>query len=353
VIGAPEIIALVLFAALLVYTLSGGADFGGGMWDLFARGARAPAQRALVERAIAPVWEANHVWLIVAVVLLFSAFPPAFAALSTRLHLPLTALLVGIVLRGSALVFRQYGGPGAAHRWQRVFAIASAATPFFLGAVLGAVTSGAGSARQLMAWVAPLPLATGAAAVALCAYLAAVYLTVEADQAHPAEADPAEADPADQAGALAGDFRRRAVAAWAALAVAALACAGAAWLDAPGFARRLFGSAWSAPLVAAAVITALAALHALVRRRYRRARALAILEATALLGGWGAAHAPHLIAPDLTVRGAAAPPATLSILAPVLIVGALIVLPALYWLLRVFKSQPPPAPPRPPDDPRS
>jgi cytochrome bd ubiquinol oxidase subunit II len=339
VIGAPELIALVLFAALLVYTLSGGADFGGGMWNLLARGARAPAQRALVERAIAPVWEANHVWLIVAVVLLFSAFPPAFAALSTRLHVPLVALLVGIVLRGSALVFRQYGGPDAAHRWQRVFAIASAATPFFLGAVLGAVTSGAGSARELMAWVAPLPLATGAAAVALCAYLAAVYLTVEA------AADPAGGD------ALAGDFRRRALAAWLAVAAAALVCAGAAWVDAPGFASRLFGSAWSAPLVAAAILSALAALHALWRRRYRAARALAMIEATALLGGWGAAHAPHLIAPDMTVRGAAAPPVTLAILAPVLLVGAVIVLPALYWLMRVFKA--PPVPPGPPGDRRS
>jgi cytochrome d ubiquinol oxidase subunit II len=339
VIGAPELIALVLFAALLVYTLSGGADFGGGIWDLLARGARAPAQRALVERAIAPVWEANHVWLIVAVVLLFSAFPPAFAALSTRLHVPLVALLVGIVLRGSALVFRQYGGPGAAHRWQRVFAIASAATPFFLGAVLGAVTSGAGSAHQLMAWVAPLPLATGAAAVALCAYLAAVYLTVEAS----GQADDA----------LAADFRRRALAAWVAVAVAALVCAGAAWVDAPGFARRLFGSAWSAPLVAAAILSALAALHALWRRRFRAARALAMVEASALLGGWGAAHTPFLIAPDMTVRGAAAPPVTLAILAPVLVVGAVIVLPALYWLMRVFKSPERPVPPRRPGDPRS
>ena len=101
-------------------------------------------------------------------------------------------------------------------------------------------------------------------------------------------------------------------------------------------------------------MSALAALHALWRRRYRVARALAVLESTALLGGWGAAHAPYLIAPDLTVRGAAAPPVTLAILAPVLVVGAVIVLPALYWLLRVFKSpQRPVPPPRPPGDPES
>ncbi len=172
--GAPELIAAVLFGALLLYTVSGGADFGGGMWDLVARGRLAGPQRRLVDRAIAPVWEANHVWLIVAVILLFTAFPPAFAAITTRLHVPLTALLIGIVLRGSALVFRQYGAPGAAARWQRVFAATSAVTPFFLGASLGAITSGSASDRDLLAWATPLPFATGAAAIALCAYLAAV-----------------------------------------------------------------------------------------------------------------------------------------------------------------------------------
>jgi cytochrome d ubiquinol oxidase subunit II len=356
-LGAPELVALVLSGALLLYVMSGGADFGGGAWELFARGPRAAGQRRLVERAIAPVWEANHVWLIAAVVLLFTAFPPAFAALATRLHVPLTALLLGIVLRGSALVFRQYGDPQTAPRWGRVFAVASAATPFFLGAVLGAVTSGAASERDLLAWVAPLPVAAGCAAVALCAYLAAVYLTVEASAPVPdprpdSPADP-QADPEGPAepGAralLALDFRRRAIAAWLAVAAAAVACGAAARADAPRFAGRLFGSAWSAPLHAAALAAAIGAVAALARRRYRWARALAIAQVAAMCAGWGAAHAPFLVAPDVTVRGAAAPPATLALLAPVLVAGAALVLPALYLLLRVFKSRPPPRsrPPR-------
>ncbi|HWM86466.1 MAG TPA: cytochrome d ubiquinol oxidase subunit II [Kofleriaceae bacterium] len=325
----PEIIALVLFASLLLYALSGGADFGGGMWDLFARGRLGAAQRKLVERAIAPVWEANHVWLIVAVVLLFTAFPPAFAALATRLHVPLTALLIGIVMRGSALVFRQYGAPGSARRWHRVFAVASAVTPFFLGAVLGAVTSGDASQTDLMAWLAPLPIATGAAAVALCAYLAAVYLTVEAT-----------ASSTDESAELTENFRRRAIAAWIALAAAAAASAAVARVHAPAFAARLFGSAWSEILVIAAAAAAIGALVALIRRRYRLARALAVAQVVAVLGGWGAAHAPTIIAPDVTVQSSVAPPATLAVLAPVLIGGAVLVLPALYWLLRVFKSRP-------------
>ena len=332
--GAPELLALVLSGALLVYVLSGGADFGGGIWDLFTRGPRAEAQRRLIERAIAPVWEANHVWLIVAVVLLFTAFPPAFAALSTRLHVPLVALLVGVVLRGSALVFRQYGGPGGAPAWGRVFAVASAATPFFLGAVLGAITSGSASERDLLAWIEPLSIATGLAAVALCAYLAAVYLTVEASARLGGEALEA---PSHE---LADDFRRRAIAAWIALGAATAACGVVAGLDTPRFARHLFTSAWSAPIGAGAALAAVAALVALVRRRYRAARALAIVHAAGLLCAWGAAHSPLLIAPDITVRSAAAPPVTLRVLAPVLIVGAGLVLPALYWLLRVFKRPP-------------
>jgi len=388
-VSAAEIIALVISGALLLYVLSGGADFGGGIWDLAARGPRAAAQRRLVERAIAPVWEANHVWLIVAVVLLFSAFPPAFAALANRLHVPLTALLLGIVLRGSALVFRQYGGPEAAHRWQRVFAISSAATPFFLGAVLGAVTSGAASEADRLAWLAPLPLAAGAAAAISCAYLAAVYLTVEAEaQAEKAGPGPAgerdrgsvvsirPTEPAVRRGAdevggvprrhrpaergsakprlgarggstdasseLVRDFRRRAVAAHVALAASVAACAAAAHASAPGFADRLFGSPWSAPLLAGAALAAGAAFAALFGRRFRLARAFAVLETSALCAAWGAAHAPALIAPDLTVANAAAPAETLEILVPVIAIGAVVIAPALLLLLRVFKASPPP-----------
>ena len=139
------LLALAIVGALILYVLTGGADFGGGVWDLLARGPRATAQRALIDRAIAPVWEANHVWLILVVVLLFGAFPPAFSALATGLHLPLTALLVGIVFRGSAFVFRKYGGGGraASRRWGVVFAVASLVTPICLGVTIGAVTAGA------------------------------------------------------------------------------------------------------------------------------------------------------------------------------------------------------------------
>src|SRR5712671_2575179 len=102
------LIAAVMLASLILYALMGGADYGGGMWDLLASGPRAPHQRHAIVEAMAPIWEANHVWLILVIVLLFTAFPSAYAAATTALHIPLTLMLLGIVARGSAFVFRQY-----------------------------------------------------------------------------------------------------------------------------------------------------------------------------------------------------------------------------------------------------
>src|SRR5262245_55702390 len=102
------LLAGAMMVSLTFYALMGGADFGGGVWDLFAFGPRKRAQRELIAEAIGPIWEANHVWLILVIVILFTAFPPAFAAIATALHIPLTLMLVGIVLRGSAFTFRSY-----------------------------------------------------------------------------------------------------------------------------------------------------------------------------------------------------------------------------------------------------
>ena len=126
-IGLPEIIAGVIAIALNGYVVTGGADFGGGVWDLFATGARRERQRELIADSIAPIWEANHVWLIVVVVVLFTGFPSVFSMVATVLHIPLTIMLVGVVLRGAAFVFRSYGSSTDAqrHRWGATFAVAS------------------------------------------------------------------------------------------------------------------------------------------------------------------------------------------------------------------------------------
>jgi cytochrome d ubiquinol oxidase subunit II len=205
------IIAGLMAGALILYALLGGADYGGGVWDLLATGPRAREQRQLIADAIAPVWEANHVWLILVLVILFTAFPPAFAAIGTALHIPLTLMLVGVVLRGTAFTFRHYDDQHdqVQRRWSLIFSIASIITPILLGVSVGAVASGNIRAPEaggsfIWPWLAPFPFAVGFLALALFAFLAAVFLTVEARDR-----------------TLADDFRRRAIGAGIAVFVSA------------------------------------------------------------------------------------------------------------------------------------
>src|SRR5947208_11747340 len=135
------IVAIFILASLIIYALMGGADFGGGIWSLLAFGVRAQRQREAIAEAIAPIWEANHVWLILVIVLLFTGFPGAFATMMTALNIPMTVMLLGIVLRGSAFVFSKYDVEKE-RRWRSVFGMASFLTPFFQWMILGALTTG-------------------------------------------------------------------------------------------------------------------------------------------------------------------------------------------------------------------
>jgi cytochrome d ubiquinol oxidase subunit II len=330
VIGLPEIIAAIVALALNAYVLTGGADFGGGVWDLFAAGERRERQRELIAESIAPIWEANHVWLIVVIVVLFTAFPPAFSTLGIVLHIPMTLMLFGIVLRGSAFVFRSYG-PRGRKRWGTAFAIASIVTPLLLGTIIGAIATGAvanaaskiGSAASfgevfVRPWAAPFPVATGVFALALFAFLAATYLTVDAED-----------------DALREDFRTRALTA----AVAVFVCAAVALLLARSEAPRVAMGVVGALLIqAATALAALTAMAALWRRQYHLARFAASAQVSLILWGWLIAQYPYVIPPALTIRDAAAPAVTLRLLAVGLAAGAVILLPSLRYMLRTFKS---------------
>ncbi|MDD5657358.1 MAG: cytochrome d ubiquinol oxidase subunit II [Elusimicrobia bacterium] len=318
----PEALAAaLLFAALAAYALTGGADFGAGVWDLLAAGPRAERQRRAVGAALAPIWEVNHVWLIAALVLTFTAFPAAFAAISIWLHVPLALALAGIVLRGAAFVFRGYGFSSleANRRWGRLFALASTFTPIMLGVCAGALASGRLRASRppqgaefFTVWLAPFPIAAGLLALALLAYLAAAYLCVEVQD----EPDLRE------------DFRRRTLASGAAAGLLALVCLA---LAAPG------RGAPALALRAAAAAAAVGGLAAFWRRRFRLGRFLAAAEVSLLLLGWAAGQFPYLIPPELTYAQAAAP---VSVLRPVLwafLCGSALLAPALGALFYVFK----------------
>lgn len=323
-------VAMVMLVALVIYTVLGGADYGAGVWDLLARGPRAEAQRELIAHAIGPVWEANHVWLIIVIVLLFTGFPAAFAQIMTILHVPLSLMLVGVVLRGSAFTFRSYDNTALGkRRWNRAFAIPSVVTPILLGSVIGAIATGAvgradltqGLAPLFTTWLAPFPIVVGLWALAIFAYLAAVYLTLET-------ADPA----------LREDFRRRALG-------AAVAVGGLAWLvyrlaqaEAPLVIEGLDGSPWGLPVRVATGSFAVLALLALWLRRYQVARVAAIVQVALILWACALAQDPYLLPPDLTIAAAAAPPIVHRLLLGALGAGSLILLPSLLYLFRIFKG---------------
>jgi cytochrome d ubiquinol oxidase subunit II len=328
-----DLLAGIVFLALNAYALLAGADFGGGVWDLLARGPRKQRQQELIAEAIGPVWEANHVWLILALVLLFTCFPAAFARLGTRLHIPLSLVLIGIVLRGSAFTFWRYGGHGDEEQrhWGVTFAIASLITPLLLGTTAGAIASGAlgetsgkGDAfygTYVAPWLNPFTLAVGLFALVAFAFLAAVYLTLEGDERD-----------------LREDFRRRAIGSGAALFVAAALALLLSRGYAPLVRGALIFAAWAVPLhllTGAAAITALAALWF---RRWRVARVAAAAQVSLILWGWALSQRPYILPPDLTIADAAAPAVTLRLALGALVLGAVVLVPSLYYLFRLFKG---------------
>lgn len=340
VFSLPHAVAGIMVLALNTYVLLAGADFGGGVWDLLATGPRARQQRVAVARAIGPIWEANHVWLILVVVMLFSCFPRAFAHLATALHIPITLMLVGIVLRGSAFTFRSYDSKAdtVQRRWGNVFSVASTVTPVLLGVCVGSVAAGkvplaAPSGRQTFAqlyvtpWWTPFTLAVGVLALALFAHLAAVYLAWESR-------DPE----------LRSDFRDRALLSAVAVFVAGTLTIALAREEAPLIYRSLTAGTPAIAMQAATAAAGLGGVWALWRRRWLLAVIAAAAQATCLLWGWAWAQFPWLLPPDQTITALAAPRVTLQLTLWILGVGTVILLPSFLYLFWVFKRRDRPTP---------
>jgi cytochrome d ubiquinol oxidase subunit II len=322
-----EAVAAVLILVCTAYAALAGADFGGGVWDLLAgSAARGAAPRHRIDRSITPVWEANHVWLIIAIVVLWTGFPAAFAAIFTTLFVPLSVAALGIVLRGTGFAFR---GQVRTLRWQAayggMFAFASLVTPFFLGTAVGAVVTGrvrGTPGDPVGSWVNTTSLLTGALFVVTGAYLAAVYLAVDSDRS----GEPG----------LRRYFTRRALA--AAVVSGVLAAITMAVLRST--ATRVFSELThgrSLPLVVVSVLAGLAVLVMLLLDVVRLVRPLAALAVAAVVWGWAVAQYPYLLPPRLTIAAAAAPAATQA--AVLVVTGAIVVLVApsfvlLFWLAR-------------------
>lgn len=318
---------------VIAYALLGGADFGGGVWDLFASGPRARQQRLAIQRAMGPVWEANHVWLIFVIVVLFTCFPRAYASLGIALFLPFHLALAGIMLRGASFVFRSYQSVhkedvAEASAWGAVFGVASIISPVLLGCAFGVITEGKirltdDGAVELMGkapWLSPYCVTNGLLALSACAYLAAVYLTNETE------------------GELRNDFRARAILSGTTTAVLAALVLLFAWQEAEWFFRRLFKPR-TLPVVVAGLGCFAGSAWAVFVRRYALARFFAAGEIALVLAGWGLAQYPHLVYPEMLVAEMAAPLPTLRFMVLSIPVGALLLGPSLWLLLRVFKAK--------------
>jgi cytochrome d ubiquinol oxidase subunit II len=317
-----DVVAAVAWTGLTLYAVFGGADFGAGSWDLLARRSpqRAPARR-LINFAIGPVWEANHVWLIFVLVVMWTGFPAAFAAIMSTLFIPLALAALGIVLRGSAFALRR----PVAGRGERVatlaFGISSLLTPLFLGAALGGIASGrvpAGNAAgdAVTSWVNPTSAVVGVLAVAVSAYLAAVFLVADARRI--------------------GDERLEryfALRAFAAAGLAGVVAAGGLVVlsfDADYVFDRLVREAL--PLVLASVACGIANLVVLGRGGRFGTRALAVGAVAAVVWAWGLAQHPYLLPKTLTIGAAASSHTTLVWLVAIVACALLIVVPALALL---------------------
>lgn len=319
----------VVLAGLIAYAMFGGADFGGGVWTALATGPRAREQREAIFRAMGPVWETNHVWLILVVVTLFTAFPPAFADLFTALLVPLVIVLVGIVFRGAAFAFRHFGqeGPVSLPATGAVFTIASVLTPLTMGMAVGAVAGGHITIEDGVVtsglygpWLHAFPIVSGLIAIAMCGFLTASYMTTRS------------------VGALREDFRNRALAASLALGAATTVALPVAWWDAPLFWDRLLRPLPLA-MVGLAVVAGLCSLAVLWRRLYVLAPPVAAGTVALVIAAWGAVQYPYLVLPNVKIADAAAGRETLLYFLIALPIGSLILIPSLALLYFTFSEK--------------
>jgi cytochrome d ubiquinol oxidase subunit II len=323
--------AVLLWLSLIAYAVLGGADFGAGIWDLFSLGTEhQTAKSELIRKAIGPVWETNNVWLVYVVVGLYTAFPLAAAILAIALLLSFSLVLLGIVLRGASFAFYEHfsEAPTVKRIWNILFGLFSLLTPFVLGCSAGAVASGKirvlnGNTQPalILTWLTPFAIVTGFMGIAICATLAPVYLTVEAQRAKNAY--------------LTAIFRRRAFLGGTFLAL----CSIADLILAPSSAPQVWRGMVNHGLWALAIsfVLGVATAGTLFVRRYHLARLLVILGIAAILGTWGIAQWPYIVPPDLTIMNAASPALTLQQFFASALVGMLVLIPSLWFLFYIFK----------------
>ena len=322
-----EACLVLVLVGITAYAVLGGADFGGGFWDLTAGGdERGGHVRGMVQRSMSPVWEANHVWLIFVLVMVWTAFPVAFGSLMTTLAIPMFLAALGIIFRGTAFALRGHAATiGEARLIGATFALSSVLVPFCLGAAIGGIASGRvpvgnQAGDTITSWLNPTGILIGVLAVLTGAYLAAVFLADDSVRAGQPD--------------LARAFRARALG--AAVVTGIVAFAGLFVLRSD--ARALFDGLTSGLGLVAVLVSGVAGVVTLglvVSERYALARWSSAAAVTAITAGWAIAQDPYVLPPRLTLDAAAAPDTTLAALLVGVGIGAIFLVPSLWYLYRL------------------
>ena len=318
-----DVVAVILMVGIVAYAVFGGADFGAGFWDLVAGGAeRGQRPRAVAAHSIGPVWEANHVWLIFILVVLWTGFPEAFQSIMLTLYVPLALAALGIVLRGSSFAFRKEVFRTSSRRnFGAAFASSSVLVPYCLGAVAGAIASG------------HVP-AGGKAGDPWSSWINATSILGASSPWWSARTSPRSTSPTTRGVSADAEmveyFRRRAVG--SAIVAGVVAVAGIFVLH--DYARYVYDGLTSRAL-ALVIISAVCGLGAIVllhRGAHRGARLLAVGAVATVVGAWGVAQWPYILPTSLKISAAAAPDPTLTSILVVFLIAVVVILPSLGYL---------------------
>lgn len=319
-----DVPAILILVGIAAYAILAGADFGAPIWAVTATGEDSERLKESGHRSMAPVWEANHVWLIFVLVICWTAYPEVFGAIFSTLWIPLILVCLGIIMRAIGYVA---GGVSVSPAITWLAAVASLLVPFALGTVIGAIVDGRvppGNAQGdlVSSWLAPVPVMIGLLLVASSAYLAAVYLAADADRR--GEKDLAEA------------FRVRGLIAGAITGVAALAGLLVLYTDSRSFFDAMVsagdrGSELGRFCVLGSAIAGTATLWLLASYRYAPARFAAAAAVGFVVAGWGVAQQPEML-PGLTIEDAAASNEVIIGLLVAVAIGLIILIPSLYLL---------------------
>lgn len=321
-----------LFLALLgltAYAVLGGADFGAGFWDLTAGGAHNGARmRGVIERSMTVVWEANHVWLIFVLVVLWTCFPPFFGSVMSSLYIPLGIAMAGIILRGTAFALRgQAATINEARGLGAVFAFSSVLLPFAFGTVIGAIASGrvpygnAQSADVWAVWLNPFSIYIGVLAVATCAYLAAVFLMGDSQRM--------------EAEDMVLAFRKRALLSGAVAGLLAIGGLPMANAEAPMLYDGLTSGLGLVCVIASALF-GLATIYLVMQGEHLQWPRLTAAGAVgSIVAGWAFAQSPYLLPEVLKYEDAAGDSTTLTWLVICVALGLFLLVPSLYWLFKL------------------